>query len=504
MQRIFSQIFKNKSSKENICRIFFFNMQTGLAVSGVVLGGIMLKSLVDPPTASSGWRTLKLFQSPYSTLSHATVGAKDYFVWTRNKYFPNKVLLSIVAACLVIYGGFQVEGPHSSLLTTLWFYTEFIVWWMGLGILSSVGLGTGMHTGMLFTFPHAFQTVMAAEGCGNLHFNSNANMWSRPAESAFTCLSEDQVDVPYLNLVFKILPVFVVWGLGTAVGEVPPYFIAYMAKSAGENNADMEDIDDIRSKNDPVSKMQVWMLDIMEWGGFWGIVAMAAWPNAAFDMCGIVCGHLLLPLWMFLGATMVGKGLMKAPMQGFFFVAMFRKSTADWILSSSFIMSLESFANSMIHMLNSEADAMSFLDTINTKRASMGDTESVEVENKPESWPAFLWNLFILFMVMYFVKSIVEQLAQEHARSLEEQEESSEKAETMKNTRKVSTKKSRTKSKGRSTTSKSTPAKKTSTKTKKKSKTPTRKVAAKKKVSAKQKSPPNRRRSTRIARTKKN
>jgi len=28
------------------------------------------------------------------------------------------------------------------------------VWWVGLGVLSSIGLGTGMHSGLLFLFPH--------------------------------------------------------------------------------------------------------------------------------------------------------------------------------------------------------------------------------------------------------------------------------------------------------------------------------------------------------------
>ena len=30
----------------------------------------------------------------------------------------------------------------------------YAVWWIGLGVLSSIGLGTGMHSGLLFLFPH--------------------------------------------------------------------------------------------------------------------------------------------------------------------------------------------------------------------------------------------------------------------------------------------------------------------------------------------------------------
>lgn len=31
---------------------------------------------------------------------------------------------------------------------------KYMIWWVGLGVLSSIGLGTGMHTGLLFLFPH--------------------------------------------------------------------------------------------------------------------------------------------------------------------------------------------------------------------------------------------------------------------------------------------------------------------------------------------------------------
>ena len=31
---------------------------------------------------------------------------------------------------------------------------KFVVWWVGLGTVSSVGLGCGFQTGVLFLFPH--------------------------------------------------------------------------------------------------------------------------------------------------------------------------------------------------------------------------------------------------------------------------------------------------------------------------------------------------------------
>ena len=45
-------------------------------------------------------------------------------------------------------------GQHREELekVEMWFW--YAVWWVGLGILSSIGLGTGMHSGLLFLFPH--------------------------------------------------------------------------------------------------------------------------------------------------------------------------------------------------------------------------------------------------------------------------------------------------------------------------------------------------------------
>ena len=74
----------------------------------------------------------------------------------------------------------------------------------------------------------------------------------------------------------KVLPVFICWGAGTAIGEIPPYAVSYAAKLAGTRNAEFEEIMDIRQKTDVISRMQVWMIDFMEKHGFGGIVAMAA------------------------------------------------------------------------------------------------------------------------------------------------------------------------------------------------------------------------------------
>ena len=48
------------------------------------------------------------------------------------------------------------------------------------------------------------------------------------------------------------------------------------------------------------------------------------WPNVAFDLCGICCGHFLMPFWTFFGATFIGKAVIRNTYQSAFIVAMMR------------------------------------------------------------------------------------------------------------------------------------------------------------------------------------
>lgn len=56
---------------------------------------------------------------------------------------------------------------------------QFIVWWVGLGILSSVGLGTGIHSGVLFLYPHIMKVRQSRPAIGGHYF------WSHSPESGY-------------------------------------------------------------------------------------------------------------------------------------------------------------------------------------------------------------------------------------------------------------------------------------------------------------------------------
>ena len=238
-------------------------------------------------------------------------------------------------------------------------------------------------------------------------------MWFDSSQNAqlFACIPTPGGDVSFWQVLQKSLPIFILWGSGTALGEIPPYAISFASKVAGEKNADMDEIADIREKKDPVSRMQVWMLDFMEYYDFWGIVAMAAWPNAAFDMCGIVCGHLLFPFWKFFGATLIGKGFMKAPMQSICFTMLFFKQAA-------FDKAVLYAQNVVLGALGLSFDLVSMVDKQREKMENSPGSSVNDASQGGNSFFSLAWNGFMVCVIGFFVVSTIEQLAQDRARRL--------------------------------------------------------------------------------------
>ena len=90
-------------------------------------------------------------------------------------------------------------APYFQFITRRMF--SYFIWFL-LGTLSSIGFGTGMQTGVLFVFPEIIATYQR-----NLEFYSDI----------------------YSNIYYTFtmcLPMVLIWGIGTAFGELPPYFIA--------------------------------------------------------------------------------------------------------------------------------------------------------------------------------------------------------------------------------------------------------------------------------------
>lgn len=96
---------------------------------------------------------ISLFRHPVKTLHlFGTVVAEQTAVawrWVRTR----ALLPACAYACFRVAArrlGWNAYGYLAQVEHVAW----FVSWWLGLGVLSSIGLGSGLHSGILFLFPH--------------------------------------------------------------------------------------------------------------------------------------------------------------------------------------------------------------------------------------------------------------------------------------------------------------------------------------------------------------
>merc|ERR1712226_1078799 len=108
-------------------------------------------------------------------------------------------------------------------------------WWILLGILSSVGLGTGLHTFLLYLGPFIAKVTLAAYECETTNFQPEVypDKILCPGEKG----TYQTMAISLLTIMSKVRLESFMWGAGTAIGELPPYFMARAARLAGLKEA---------------------------------------------------------------------------------------------------------------------------------------------------------------------------------------------------------------------------------------------------------------------------
>lgn len=61
-----------------------------------------------------------------------------------------------------------------------------------------------------------------------------------------------------------------------------------------------------------VTRTKMWMIGLLKRKGFMGVFLLASVPNMAFDLCGMCCGHFMMPFSTFFSAVLLGKAGVKA------------------------------------------------------------------------------------------------------------------------------------------------------------------------------------------------
>ena len=361
-------------------------------------------------------KNLVLHRRPIATLGHFSIVVKRFVhkmvvYCVTHRVFRTVIVPLALAWVIASY----LDGPHRPFLLSVNRLGEFIVWWVGLGVLSSVGLGTGMHSGILFLFPHIFLVVQGAEECQSTSFDTWHHMWFRSFET--DCGSASTASAVTFSAIFRKVfwPCFL-WGTGTALGEIPPYALSRAAKLAGKRDAEFEEIAGNHAEDGSswniMDRMKDWMIRFLQKHGFWGVLIMSAWPNMAFDLCGICCGHFLMPFYTFIGATILGKAVIKAPCQAAFFITIFTDKHLKQIEAALELLFPESWQVDEIVNEFLVKCRQKFHSTRQAHESSTGDDGNII---------ANVGSLVMILFMTGFAVSCVNQFAQSHAREVDEE-----------------------------------------------------------------------------------
>src|SRR3989338_4675897 len=167
---------------------------------------------------------IKLWRNPIKTLWLFGLFCAQYgwdtLLTVRRHSGIALVVLGLIGALVWTY---NMPGSHQSTVHDM--ETVFLrgAWWLCLGVLSSVGLGTGLHTFLLYLGPFIAKATLTATECSSVDF-------SRYGDDAFMCQVENSSSSLSQPSIMDILGLVqfeaFMWGLGTAIGELPPYFVA--------------------------------------------------------------------------------------------------------------------------------------------------------------------------------------------------------------------------------------------------------------------------------------
>jgi len=181
------------------------------------------------------------------------------------------------------------------------------------------------------------------------------------------------------------------WGLGTAIGELPPYFMARASAIAGKTSEEIEELRAIEHSTPTnfMDKVKAFLYQHLKKHGFITVLLAASIPNPLFDLAGITCGHFLIPFSTFFGATVIGKSIIKVHLQAIFVIFTFSKHHVESVLT--FLENTFPFlSNSLSKTLEKQ------------KKMLWAKSEIEDHTDTGKPIVAALWEVFIGLMILFF------------------------------------------------------------------------------------------------------
>lgn len=379
---------------------------------------------------------LTLTSQPFKTLKLFTVAIVEYirrsliYLLRHGGWLMLLVTVTVAGGVLLL----SMDGPHGKHVEELLEYVRFGLWWVALGVASSIGLGSGLHTFVLYLGPHiAFFTIKAMQ-CGRVDIKSaiydtiqlnRSPTWLKKDCSEFgpsLFSSPHGTQVPLTSILPQVQVEAILWGLGTALGELPPYFISRAASLSGDRIDAAEELDasssEVKGVASNLNQMSRWFLSHAQYLNFFTILVLASVPNPLFDLAGIMCGQFGIPFWKFFLATLIGKAIVKTHIQTVFIISVCNNQLLDWMENEliwmlSFIPGLASTLPKIIAKLHAmKAKYMA---------APLPVTSNIKVKSWDLSF-ASVWNSIVWLMLLNFFVKIVNSTAQSYRKKQQEKE----------------------------------------------------------------------------------
>ncbi|XP_068159047.1 vacuole membrane protein 1 [Drosophila tropicalis] len=365
---------------------------------------------------------LVLWRRPWQTTKYCVLELMALLRTWSSRLLQQRLLLAVLIVLGIVFSIiYKFDGPHQLAIEFIRRNTWFFIYWLGLGVLSSVGLGTGLHTFLLYLGPHIASVTLAGYECNSLNFPQP------PYPDEIVCPDEPYVKrMPNIwSIMSKVRMEAFLWGAGTALGELPPYFMAKAARLSGYDPDDAEELAEFEALNAKRNQKNLSLMDkgklfmerVVERVGFFGILACASIPNPLFDLAGITCGHFLVPFWTFFGATLIGKAIIKMHIQKVFVIIAFNETLIERavdllatlpIFGSKLQEPFKAFLNNQKQRLHRQRGRGGAGDNVAGGNAT-GDSGNLLSK---------IFETFVIGMVCYFIVSIINSLAQSYHKRL--------------------------------------------------------------------------------------
>ncbi|KAK1282344.1 hypothetical protein QJS10_CPB22g01315 [Acorus calamus] len=425
---------------------------------------------------------LTLTTQPLKTLHLFTLATSLYLkrslVYILSKGCPLMLLCILLVACGFVL--MSIDGPHMQLKyairidflklpVTLFHHVEeitryftFGLWWVALGVASSIGLGSGLHTFVLYLGPHIALFTIKATQCGRVDLKSapydtiqmkSAPSWlgkdcSRFGPPVFQSMPGSLVRVPLMSILWNVQLEAVLWGFGTALGELPPYFISRAERLKGATKSLVFKIH-LKCVQSGIHLAKLVMRVGYRMGGTYGRFEVVEYymllghlagvlsyllvvagdrglsgtednkvPNPLFDLAGIMCGQFGIPFWKFFLATLIGKAIIKTHLQTTFVIALCNNLILQWLENELFwVLGLVPGVSSVMPTVIAKVHM------IRENYLLSSDPSPSYTEGKPWNLSfALIWNSVVWIMLLNFFVKIVMTTAQSLLKKQQESE----------------------------------------------------------------------------------